>query len=254
MAACGGVKPTLTQRLGARRPGDRKPVMFQSWRNLLFLHWKLPPAVVQERLPPGLFVDEFDGSAYVGVVPFFMCGVRPRCLPPVPGLSNFLELNVRTYVHDDQGVPGVWFFSLDANCAPAVWVARTFFNLPYRHAKMSARRSDDGWVDYRSRCRSGNYDGQFRYRGHGEVGEAEPGSLEFFLLERYFLYAHDAKANRLFRGQVAHAPYRFGGAVVEEFDRGVMSGQGIDPGVRDFDHACVASDVAVRIFALEKLP
>ena len=176
--------PSNKQRLAARDPGDRRPVMFQSWRHLLFLHWKVDVESIQAMLPPGLTVDLHDGDAYVGVVPFFMCDVRPRFLPCVPGLSNFLELNVRTYVHDEAGVPGVWFFSLDANCSPAVWVARSLFDLPYRHAKMTASVAGDGWVQYSSQCRSAGYQSEFRYRGSGSGQEAEPGSLEFFLLER----------------------------------------------------------------------
>ena len=251
------MSPTIEQRLAARDPGERRPVMFQSWRNLLFLHWKVGREHIQAMLPPGLSVDTFDGDAYVGIVPFFMCDVRPRFLPKLPGLSNFLELNVRTYVHAADGVPGVWFFSLDANCAPAVWAARSFFKLPYRRAKMRALVRDDGLVDYESSCRAGPYEGRFRYRENGSSCEADPASLEFFLLERYFLYAYDARRRRLLRGQVAHAPYRFCDAEVEQYDHGAMTMHGIVPQSSDtdfeFDHACVAGDVNVRIFGLERL-
>jgi len=251
------VIPSLEQRLAAREPERRGPVMFQSWRHLLFLHWKVDPETLQARLPQGLTLDLFHGDAYVGIVPFFMCRVRPRFLPPAPGLSNFLELNVRTYVHDEAGVPGVWFFSLDANCAPAVWIARTLFKLPYRHAVMSADISpDEGWVDYRSCCASGSYNSRFRYRGRGESSEAEVGSLEFFLLERYYLFAHNPDRRRLLRGQVAHSPYLFREAEVDAFDAEPMGKQGIDPlapgSDTGFDHACFAAEVDVRIFGLEK--
>ena len=227
--------------------------MYQSWRHLLFLHWKVEPATIQSMLPSGLSVDLFDGNAYVGIVPFFMCGVRPRFLPGVPGLSNFFELNVRTYVHDSAGVPGVWFFSLDANCSPAVWAAQTFFKLPYRHAKMHAKVSDDGWVDYASDCPSGNYDGKFRYRRTSASRNADPDTLEFFLLERYHLYAHDQKRNRLLRGQVSHTPYEFSEAEVPAHDLEPMLGQGINPFSQGYDHACCAKDVDVKILGLERL-
>jgi len=117
------------------------PVMRQRWADLLFLHWRVPVEVVVERLPEGLHVDVFDGSAWLGVVPFFMDRVRPVLLPPVPGISWFMELNVRTYVHDDYGNPGVWFFSLDCNQPLAVEIARRAFHLPYEHAAMQAVRS-----------------------------------------------------------------------------------------------------------------
>ena len=107
-------------------------MMHHAWRDLLFLHWRVDPERIQRTLPPGLTVDVFDGAAYVGIVPFFMCDIRPRGLPAMPGLSNFMELNVRTYVHDAQGTPGVWFYSLDCNSRLTVWGARRFFHLPYR--------------------------------------------------------------------------------------------------------------------------
>ncbi|MFT4551083.1 MAG: hypothetical protein ACI9MB_005064 [Verrucomicrobiales bacterium] len=232
--------------------------MYQSWRDLLFLHWKMDPAKIQSKMPPGLSVDCFEGEAYVGVVPFFMCGVRPRFLPCFPGVSNFLELNVRTYVHDADGVPGVWFFSLDANCAPAVWIARTFFNLPYRHAKMHAERSVAG-VDYSSRCPAGNYEGRFCYQRNGGSELAQPGSLEFFLLERYYLYSYSESRKQLYRGQVSHRPYEFSEALVDEFDTEVMSMQGLAPSGMDddeaplYDHACMAEDVDVKILGLERV-
>jgi len=249
--------PTLDQRLAARDPGNGKAVMYQSWRSLLFLHWKVDPTLVQSMLPPGLTLDLYQGEAYVGIVPFFMCDVRPRFLPCVPYLSNFLELNVRTYVHNAEGVPGVWFFSLDANCPPAVWAARTFFKLPYRHAKMSGAVDDSSWVNYMSRCDSGGYDSKFRYRGVGASSEAESESLEFFLLERYFLYVYNQGRKRILRGQVAHAPYRFRSAEVSDFGIEPMTKQGLLPLDRgegkNWDHACVAEDVDVRIHGLERV-
>ena len=110
--------------------------MRQRWAGLLVLHWPIEISLIQDRLPPGLHVDTFNGQAWIGVVPFFMQRVRPTGLPPVPWLSWFLELNVRTYVHDDAGNPGVWFFSLDCNQPVAVEIARRAFHLPYQHAAM----------------------------------------------------------------------------------------------------------------------
>ncbi|MEI6536644.1 MAG: DUF2071 domain-containing protein, partial [Verrucomicrobiaceae bacterium] len=103
--------PGDSQRLAARELQPGSPVMFQQWRDLLFLHWEYSAAAIQATLPEGLFVDTFDGKAYLGVVPFFMRKIRPRFLPAVPGISDFMELNLRTYVHDRAGVPGVWFYS-----------------------------------------------------------------------------------------------------------------------------------------------
>src|SRR5690606_562879 len=98
----------------------------QSWLDLLFAHWPVPAAVVRKLVPPGLGIDEFQGTTWVGVVPFRMAGVMRRPFPDVPWISAFLELNLRLYVERD-GRPGVWFLSLDAGNPLAVWAARRWF-------------------------------------------------------------------------------------------------------------------------------
>ena len=123
--------------LRARVRPTRRPVMRQSWDDLFFLHWEYAAEAIQSRLPAGLTVDTFEGKAYLGVVGFRMNAVRPLGLPALPWLSYFNELNVRTYVRDASGEPGVWFFSLDCDRAPAVVIARAGFGLPYEHAAMS---------------------------------------------------------------------------------------------------------------------
>jgi uncharacterized protein YqjF (DUF2071 family) len=112
-----------------------------TWSQLLFAHWALEPDIVARHLPADLSLDVRDGRAWVGVVPFLMSNVAPRCCPSMPCLSRFLELNVRTYVVLD-GKPGVWFFSLDAANKIAVRVARKTFSLPYMDARMSLKRED----------------------------------------------------------------------------------------------------------------
>ena len=116
--------------------------MTQSWHDLLFAHWPVDARVLQERLPAGLLLDTFDGQAWIGIVPFRMTNVAPRGVPPVPFVSEFLELNVRTYV-TLQGKPGVFFFSLDAGRLLAVLGARAMFRLPYFAASMRVTRSGD---------------------------------------------------------------------------------------------------------------
>jgi uncharacterized protein YqjF (DUF2071 family) len=107
-----------------------------TWYDLLFAHWPLPPEAIEALIPPKLALDTFDGAAWLAIVPFGMRNVRPRCVPPIPGISSLLELNVRTYV-TLGGKPGVWFFSLDANSRFAVRGARLSFHLPYFDAAMS---------------------------------------------------------------------------------------------------------------------
>ncbi len=198
--------PSPADQLALRERPNRSAAGCQRWNRLLFLHWTLPPETIQQSLPAGLHADTFDGKAYIGVVPFFMERIRPAWLPPLPGVSWFLELNVRTYVHDAEGRPGVWFYSLDCNQPLAVALAQRFFHLPYRHAEMRARH-EQGVITYECR-REGTADtSSFLWSQAGSAHLAEPGSLEFFLVERYLLYSAD-KRGHLFTGRVHHAPYR----------------------------------------------
>lgn len=243
-------RPTPELREAARHPDPhRRAVMHQRWENLLFLHWTVDRDAIQRTLPPGLWCDTFAGTGWLAIVPFAMRGVRPAGLPAIGPLSNFLELNVRTYVHDDHGVPGVWFYSLDCNQPLAVWVARTFFRLPYEHAAMRADFADE--ADYACARRGAGGQARFRWRAANDVRTASPGSLEFFLLERYFLYA--AVGNRLLRGQVVHRPYEFGPAEVRELST-LPAEQAGFPGLPARpQHVCHAPGVDVRILGLQRL-
>jgi uncharacterized protein YqjF (DUF2071 family) len=243
-------QPTPEQREAARHPAPTcRAVMHQRWENLLFLHWSLDRDLIQRTLPRGLHADTFDGHAWLGIVPFAMRGVRPAGLPAVGPLSNFLELNVRTYVHDDRGVPGVWFYSLDCNQPLAVLIAQKLFRLPYLHATMQAGFGET--IDYRSTRRGTDNEARYVWKPHGERRTAAADSLEFFLLERYHLYA--ARGKSLYRGTVAHSPYEFREAGVRELSTtpATLDGfPGLDPQPR---HACHADGVDVRILALEKV-
>ncbi|HSG72953.1 MAG TPA: DUF2071 domain-containing protein, partial [Planctomycetaceae bacterium] len=119
---------------------DEKLIGYHTWLDLLFLHWRVPADEIQALLPPELTVDTFEGDAWVGLVPFKMRKIRPWWSPPVPGISNFYETNVRTYVHHRGKDPGVWFFSLDASSSLAVSVARWRWNLNYFKATMHSIR------------------------------------------------------------------------------------------------------------------
>lgn len=208
--------PNMSQRLAVRERPAGMIVGRQRWNHLLFAHWKVDANEVRAGLPPGLFVDTFEGDAYLGVVPFFMQRIRPAWLPPVPWISWFLELNVRTYVHDENGVPGVWFHSLDCNQPLAVSIARRFFHLPYFHAAMSATR-DGNAIQYSCRRRGESAPpSRYAWRPGSHAAPAEPGSLEFFLVERYVLFSSDGDG-RLYQGRVHHAPYQIHTPEVTEF-------------------------------------
>lgn len=196
-------------------------VMYQEWRELLFLHWEVPIGAVQERLPLGLRVDTFEGKTYLGLVPFTMRNVRPVGFPAVPWLSHFHETNVRVYVKDSAGRPGVYFFSLEAANPVAVELARGLFKLPYHWARMTMER-DGSLTRYASeRLSHPPRPAHCRLR-YGPLPDttlapAPPNTLEHFLVERYRLFS--VANGRLFSGQVAHEPYQFQPAQVTELDQ-----------------------------------
>jgi uncharacterized protein YqjF (DUF2071 family) len=182
-------------------------IMAQSWHDLLFAHWPVDAAMLRSHIPADLKIDTFDGHAWLGIVPFSMSDVRLRWAPPLPGLSAFPELNVRTYV-TAQDKPGVWFFSLDAASALAVAAARISFHLPYFRARMLCRETG-GWIQYESRrthrgAPSAVLDA--RYRPTSERCKAPRGTLEHFLTERYCLYS--AASGRIYRGEIHHPPWQ----------------------------------------------
>lgn len=240
--------PSLDQRLAHRAVPGLPFVMHQSWEQLLFLHWHFDPADIQRTLPPGLYVDVFEGRAWVAIVPFFMRGIRPRYSPTMPGLSDFLEANVRTYVHDEHGRSGVWFYSLDCNQALAVWTARTFFSLPYQRARMFASRTAGGIIHYHTQRRGDLDASQFSYRLHEKTHLAEPGSLEFFLAERYLLFAHTPRGLRI--GQVNHVPYPLAEAQVDQWDSHLLTLAGLPKPNRPPDHVIGSPGVQVRVYPL----
>ncbi len=240
----------MSQRLAIRKRPSTPIVGRQRWSDLLFLHWKVEASAVEASLPPTLLVDTFEGAAYLGIVPFFMERVRPAWLPQLPWVSWFLELNVRTYVHDREGRPGVWFYSLDCNQPLAVAIARWFFHLPYFHAKMRATRRD-GFVDYHSQRRGTPALSSYAWQPDGDTRDAPPGSLDFFLIERYVLFSTD-QSGVLHCGRVHHQPYRISHAVVSEFSVEPARQSGFELAGPPTSTLC-ASALDVSIFALGKL-
>lgn len=248
----------LIDRIAPTLEPDQTALLHQNWHHLLFLHWEIPPQELQALIPAGLTVDTFDGIAYAGLVPFTMTGVRPIGVPPLPWVSSFHEINVRTYVHRDGREPGVWFFSLDASSAIAVAAARAAYKLRYYHSQIEFRATQEPIpeIDFFSQrddslgMKPAN--AHIRYKAmEGIVTPAAPGSLEHFLCERYILYTED-DAHRLYRARVHHQPYPIQRADLLELDETLIWAAGIR---RSEAHPLrhYAREVNVKIYPIEKL-
>ena len=222
----------------------------QKWRDLLFLHWPIPTEALQPLIPAGLEIDTYDGVAYIGLVPFWMTGVRPNWAPEQSAF-RFLETNVRTYVHRDGRDPGVYFFSLEAGSAIAVAVARLQFGLPYFWARMQLRRSGPE-IEYRSRRLIGGAVRSYARFQPGELlGDSVPGSLEHFLIERYYL--HVERGGRLMRGQVHHTTYPVQRATLLGLNDELIGAAGLPQPVGQPPLIHYVRGVDVDIFGLEPL-
>jgi uncharacterized protein YqjF (DUF2071 family) len=248
----------MIDRIAPTLEPDQPVLLHQNWHHLLFLHWPVPVAELQALIPSRLTVDTFDGNAYVGLVPFTLSGVRAVGTPPLPWISHFHEVNVRTYVHYKNADPGVSFFSLDASSKVAVAAARAAYKLAYFDAEMNFTASTGTLptIDFESRRTDARgalpADAKICYSpAEGAITHAAPGTLEHFLMERYILYTQDAD-HELYRARVHHQPYPIQRAEVPLLDETLIWAAGLKRpegvGLRHY-----ASEVNVKVYPLQKV-
>jgi uncharacterized protein YqjF (DUF2071 family) len=235
-------------RLSIRNAPEGMPLMHQTWGKLLFMHWRIDEKLLRPLIPASLEIDTYDGSAWIAVTPFTMWGIRASFLPPIPGTSAFHELNVRTYVHHD-GVPGVWFFSLDATNVLAVWAARLAYHLPYLSAEMSLEQKGKT-IEYSSR----RIDSPAELKTSWTIGEplpkSEPESLQFFLTERYCLYSAEDEA--LYRARIFHEPWSLRSATLLSLHSTMIEAAGL-PTPQGEPLLHYSEEIDVQIFSLKKI-
>ena len=248
--------------------------MRMNWRDLLFVHWPVDPAVLRPLVPPQFEIDLFEETAWIGLVPFLMKDVRPRVcglpVPPIPILApgSFPECNVRTYVRHAER-PGVWFMSLDASPLLSVLGARMIWHLNYCWSTFQVRREGNR-IDYRlqrrrgrARCIRGASPAWPLPDPHGEpahthmtwtlgdpIPSAQPGSREHFLTARYSLFS--LRKNVVLDGKVVHKPWPLRQATLEHLDDSLVNAAGI---TLDSEPIVFASDgVDTTAYALEPSP
>lgn len=232
-------------------PRVARPVMYHHWNKITFLHWRYAPDVVQAFLPAGLTADTWDGSAWIGLTPFLMEGVRAPGLPALPWLSRFGEVNVRTYVRDPRGWRGIWFFSLDAALLPAVLAARAGYRLPYFWSDVGVVDGGDR-IGYRCRRRQ---PGSGRCDAEVELGpplaHTERDGLAEFLTGRYRLFT--VIAGRLAAAEAEHRPWPLSHARVLRLEQNLLARAGLPAPASDpLAHA--SPGVAVRVGMWHRLP
>ncbi len=219
--------------------------MGQTWFDLLFAHWPMPVESLRPVVPPQLPLDTYGGSAWVGVTPFVVRGVRLRLVPPLPWISSFPEINVRTYVTVEDK-PGIYFFSLDADSRAAVFAARRAYRLPYFHSRISVATSG-GEITYSARRRS--RDGpsvafEATYQAVGPAAPPSPGSLEHWLTERYCLYVLGDR-QRLHRAEIHHPPWPLRAARAQIRANTMADPFGLELGSDPLLHYSARQDVAL---------
>jgi uncharacterized protein YqjF (DUF2071 family) len=238
-------------RLTIRERPDRVPLMQQTWGKLLFMHWKIDARLLRPLIPAELSIDTYEGDAFIAVTPFTIWGTRASFLPPIPGFSEMHELNVRTYVHY-KGTPGVYFLSLDASSALAVLGARTFFLVPYFTAEMSLKQ-DGRQIVYHSRrthrdAPPAAFDATWKFGD--ALGESQPGSLEFFLTERYCFFTVSGES--VYRCRIHHAPWQLRTAEVFSFKSSMLESHHLPtPAGEPLLH--YSEELTVDVWTLERL-
>jgi len=237
-------------RLAVRHRPSGQPVMHQEWGKLLFMHWRISENLLRPHIPAALQIDTYGDSAWIGIVPFTMWDIRgfPPYMPPLPGLDEMHELNVRTYVHYN-GVPGVWFFSLDANSTAAVLAARAVYHLPYYSADIDLQGKRK--IKYRLKRRE---DPPAQFKATWAVGDplpkAQPGSREFFLTERYLLYSEFE--GQIYRARIYHEPWELYKAELADFGSTMLEAEQIaQPKTQPILH--YAEQQSVDIWMLESV-
>jgi uncharacterized protein YqjF (DUF2071 family) len=207
----------------------RVGVLHMCWQDLAFFHWPIEPALLDHLLPGGLLLDTFEGRAWLGITPFRMTQVRPAWCPSLPGISTFPELNVRTYVMAD-GIPGIWFFSLDATQTLAVRTARMLLNLPYHYGRATIETDQCGvrWHSARSGRRWPPARFAANYRPISEIYYSRPGHLDYWLTERYCLYTANSDG-RVFRQAISHHPWPLQDADAEVLENTMLEADGLPP-------------------------
>ncbi len=241
------LSPTRAQRLAARQAPEEKPLGYQKWRDLLFMHWSFDAKLLQDRLPKGLYIDTFEDQAYLGIVSFLKQDVKPSLFgEALPGIE-FHELHLRTYVYNEKGMPGIWLFSSELSNWFMVHFLKLLYHLPahysYFHFKENETKDK---IEFFCQ-RKGASASRFHYQPTAHLGMSLPDSLEFFLVERYLLYSADGKGN-IYMKKIHHLPHTLSHAKLLLWDENVLEWNQFTPTHRAPDHVVLSRGGDVDIY------
>jgi len=198
------------------------------WRDTLFVHWPVAPEPLRAMLPPGVQLDVFEGSAWIGIVAFAIARARARGVPTSLALRTFGEINVRTYV-TGGGIPGVWFLSLDAASTFTVAAGRRALHLPYYNARIANAWTGETCAYDLDRIDPRGVPARFaaQARFARDARAAAPRTLEHRLVERYSFFTADRRG-RIVRGDVSHQPWLLRDATAEIAENTLLVAAGVD--------------------------
>lgn len=225
-------------------------ILLQSWENLSFLHWRVDKEILIQHIPRHLTLDLYRNEAYIGIIPFMMKNVRPRWGVSIPFISNFPEFNIRTYVKF-KNIKGVFFLTLDAQSIITRIYASNFFHLPYRYSRGFVKRKSSTFF-WKSDRLLGDYGLEGSCKGIEEDQYAVKGSLDEFLLERYFLFTYDQK--KIKKGFIHHKKWKFKKAKPKIIKNDFLKSFSL--GIKNvFSPDCchISDGVKVKAWALEDL-
>ncbi|MAH08162.1 MAG: hypothetical protein CL961_00645 [Euryarchaeota archaeon] len=235
-------------------------LMHQEWHDLLFLHWRIPDSLIRKHIPDELSIDHYGGSAWIGIIPFQMRKLRPTLLPAFPPISNFIEVNLRTYVYDREQRKGVWFFSLDTRNSLGNWIARTFFHLNYRFAYTDLHRdfgNDAPHVSYGLRFLNNSFSKKreesfiWTHDEHCFKPSQNKNSLEYFLTERYRLFSYNYRKKQLITGRLSHLPYELNRPKLMEYSTGLFDSNGIEFNAQAPESVLACHQTHVKVYPFE---
>lgn len=243
---------SLQRRLEARQRPQENSFMFQEWRKLLFLHWEYDSNLIQNTLPEGVFVDTYKGKSYLTINVFFIQNLRLSNFPAIPGFSDFIEVNFRTYVYDKNGIPGIWFYSLDINSLLAASSGKNFFSLPYHYSELTEQQENGSISIEGTRVEANHSSMKFSYIPENETYIAEPDSIDFFLMERYVLFTY--LNGKLHLGRVHHLPYSISKAKVLNNKNHLFELNSFNAPLSPPNIIHYSSNIDVEIFKLKEDP